>query len=195
MNLFYFFKKFLHSREYTKEKSFVVLRDTDIFSHENLIPKDNNSWVSRPTGKVILINANNEIALIGNRVHDFFMLPGGGINEDETIEEGLIRECLEETGYIVSLTSYVGHTESFRNRNSRYSTTYCYTAQPISFQGQSLTDSEKEIGVYVKWIPLDEVLALFTQQKKLILENNIPFYNTCFNSIRDLHFVRKILKN
>lgn len=185
----------IHSREYTKEKPLVVLRDTDIFSRENLIPKDNSSWINRPTGKVILINTNNEIALIGNRVHDFFMLPGGGIDEGETVEEGLIRECLEETGYTASLTSYVGYTESFRNRNSRHSTTYCYIAQPISFQGQSLTDSEKEIGVYVKWIPLDKALVVFEEQEKRILGNNIPFYNTCFNSIRDLHFVKKILKN
>ena len=33
----------------------------------------------------------------------YYDLPGGGQNQYETLEEAVIRECLEETGYITAV--------------------------------------------------------------------------------------------
>lgn len=46
-------------------------------------------------GKVLL----NKYAITDSEIH--YGLPGGGQNQFETMEEAVIRECLEETGYNV----------------------------------------------------------------------------------------------
>jgi ADP-ribose pyrophosphatase YjhB (NUDIX family) len=40
-------------------------------------------------------------------------LPGGGINKDETLEQGLIREFAEETGLVVRVGQAVANQDSF----------------------------------------------------------------------------------
>lgn len=58
----------------------------------------------RSTAKAIILH-HGKILL--NRCHDkhnghYYSLPGGGQNQYEPIEEAVIRECLEETGYSVT---------------------------------------------------------------------------------------------
>jgi 8-oxo-dGTP pyrophosphatase MutT (NUDIX family) len=48
-----------------------------------------------------LIRKGSSILLVRPAWATGFELPGGGLWKSETIEQGLIRECLEETGYSV----------------------------------------------------------------------------------------------
>lgn len=59
----------------------------------------------RSTSKAILIH-NNKILFNQCLIHGkiYFDLPGGGQNQYETMENTLIREVLEETGYLVRIT-------------------------------------------------------------------------------------------
>jgi 8-oxo-dGTP diphosphatase len=63
----------------------------------------------------IAIFRDEKLLVVRRQVNDFlggmFELPGGGVNEDETISEGAIRETLEETGLEVS--SIVGTFDGF----------------------------------------------------------------------------------
>lgn len=54
----------------------------------------------------LIVNPDNEIALV-RRDNNYF-LPGGGVEEDETYEECLKRECSEELGYNIEVAQYVG---------------------------------------------------------------------------------------
>lgn len=59
----------------------------------------------------LLISDNGKIVLIlrkGETFHDFWALPGGAVEEDETIEEALIREMKEETGVKVKPKEILG---------------------------------------------------------------------------------------
>ena len=42
---------------------------------------------------------------------EYYTLPGGGQNQYETLEEALVRECLEETGYRVKPVSFIAICE------------------------------------------------------------------------------------
>ena len=53
-------------------------------------------------GKILLIKRNNE------PFKGMWALPGGMVEDDETVEEGAIREAKEETGIDVKLESLVG---------------------------------------------------------------------------------------
>ena len=48
-----------------------------------------------------VIIRNNNLLLIHNQAIDTYVLPGGGVEDSETLEDALKREVLEETGYTV----------------------------------------------------------------------------------------------
>jgi 8-oxo-dGTP diphosphatase len=59
----------------------------------------------------ILVGENGDIVLIqrkGVTYHNFWALPGGTVDEGETIEEALIREMMEETGVEVDPKEILG---------------------------------------------------------------------------------------
>lgn len=67
----------------------------------------------RSAVRAILLN-DGKILL--NRCRDprngeYYTLPGGGQNQYETLEEALVRECLEETGYQVRPVAFVALCE------------------------------------------------------------------------------------
>ena len=48
-----------------------------------------------------IIRINNKFLLIYSTVFKDYKFPGGGVNENESLTDALIREVLEETGYSV----------------------------------------------------------------------------------------------
>ena len=63
----------------------------------------------RNDAKAIILDGNR---ILLNKCHapqmgDYFSLPGGGQNQYETMEEAVVRECLEETGYTVVPEAFV----------------------------------------------------------------------------------------
>ncbi|MPM29566.1 hypothetical protein SDC9_76106 [bioreactor metagenome] len=54
----------------------------------------------------LIVNLVNEIALV-RRDNNYF-LPGGGVENNETYEQCLKRECSEELGYNIEVVEYVG---------------------------------------------------------------------------------------
>jgi 8-oxo-dGTP pyrophosphatase MutT (NUDIX family) len=71
--------------------------------------------IIRNTVKVIICN-NNKILLNKSKRHDgsiFYDLPGGGQHSHETLIECALRECKEETGYLVSVEKLSALGEEF----------------------------------------------------------------------------------
>ena len=54
--------------------------------------------------KAIILNKNGEVLILKDSSTTWWDLPGGHIKEDETTEDGLIREVKEETGIILNKT-------------------------------------------------------------------------------------------
>ena len=179
----------MRNTDYEKDIAILMtLRDEDIFPNE---PKPTGIvWEDRSTGKVVLFNDQNQIALIGNKVNDFFLLPGGGIEGSESIVGGVKRECREETGCEIEITQELGVTEDFRARDSKHCISFGYVAKVISQGTPTLTENEIDIGAYVKWLPISEAAELFARQEEKVKKGEVKFYNTCFNIFRDSLFIR-----
>ena len=96
----------------------MTLHDKDIFPNTPNVA--DVAWKDRPTVKAVLFNEANEIALIGNKVNDYFLLPGGGVEGNESVLDGIIRECQEETGCEIEIQNALGKTEDFRLRDSKH---------------------------------------------------------------------------
>lgn len=178
----------MSNTDYKKDVEILMtLQDKDIFP--DALETVDVAWKDRPTGKVVLFNDQNQIALIGNKVNDFFLLPGGGIENGESILEGVKRECQEETGCEIEIINELGATEDFRLRDSKHCISFGYTAKVVSYGIPNLTESEIDIGAYVKWLTVSEAIELFDLQEEKVKKVEVKFYNTCFNILRDSLFV------
>ena len=69
-----------------------------VINKNNLELKDINEFVYRP--RAIIINSNNEILL--GFCNNTYQFPGGFLEDNETLIEGLKREILEETGILLN---------------------------------------------------------------------------------------------
>ncbi|MDO5569529.1 MAG: NUDIX domain-containing protein [bacterium] len=72
----------------------------------------------RVSSRGIIIDDGKVYAMFRRRIKDdgtikeYYVIPGGGINENETLEENVIREMKEEFSVDVKIKGYLGKDES-----------------------------------------------------------------------------------
>lgn len=103
-----------------------------------------------------------------------YIIPGGGVEENETYAECCKREMLEETGMKVrAKTEYLEIEELFdvwRHIN------HYFVCELLEDTGrQNLTEAEKRAGYVCRWVPFAEALALFGKYEDFH-ESNIADY-------------------
>lgn len=176
-------------------KSLYKFIQKDIFpnledNHNDVIFED------RLTSKGIVFDSDNKIALVGNAVNSFYLLPGGGVESVESLEDGFIRECLEEIGCKVTILKAVGVIEDYRNRDKKHCINYCYAAKVLGEKGESrLTESEAKNGMHVAWFSFDEVISILEKEVEDLRSGRVTFYNTGFNILRDYNFLIEYRKS
>ena len=93
---------------------------------------------------------------------EFYELPGGGQHQYETMEQAVIRECLEETGYTVTVERFLAlHEEimasaSLRRRfpNHTHRIFHIFLCRLTDAAPIKPTETDfRQIGI--EWIPLD----------------------------------------
>lgn len=171
-------------------KPLAVFTDQDVFSGRK--GRKDPAFSDRLTGKAIVFDDENNVALVGTNVNKLLLLPGGGIEADESVEDGVIRECLEEIGCHVKLGASLGIVEDYRERDKKHKISHCYIANVVGEKGSpKLTESEKENGLHVTWISLSEAIKTLKKQKQQLRNGEIEFYNTGFNILQDELFLEK----
>lgn len=101
------------------------------------------------------ITENNEV---------YFDLPGGGQNQFETMEEAVIREVLEETGYKVKIDRFVALAEVIYDNNELREKYFDYSHRILHIFLVKLI-SEETVEITEKdwqqeeslWMPFDEI--------------------------------------
>lgn len=120
----------------------------------------------------IVLNNKNEILLIKGPRRGWEM-PGGQVEEGESLKDAAIRETKEETGIDIEITKFCG---IFQNVNSSICNTL-FLGTPI---GGKLTTSPESLEV--GYFPIDVALEMvtwknFRQRIEYCLNsNNHPFY-------------------
>ncbi len=143
-----------------------------IYNKEKLTDKDMDETVIRL--KALIINSKDEILL--GYAHKTYQFPGGHLEKNETLEEGLKREIQEETGIIIKdknikpFEKITYYTSNYRNTGlNRKNEIYYYvikTDEEININNMNLDDWEKEGNYIVKKVPLNNV--------EQVLKNSIP---------------------
>lgn len=173
-------------------KFLAVIKEKDVFP-EKKTSEDGVRYEDRPTGKAIVFDEEGKIALVGTKVNSYYLLPGGGIDPGESVEDGIVRECLEEIGCDVRLDRPLGIIEDYRTRDKKHCINYCYTAKLRGEKGKlTLTEEEIKNGLHVIWVPPEKAIAILKDETEQLKRGEVTFYNTGFNILRDFHFLNQL---
>ena len=140
--------------------------------------------------RAIILNDKDEICLLhllgddlfGHR--DYYETPGGGIKENETLEEALLREIKEETGIDCDIISPIGFVDDYYNAIYRHNMNYYYLCKAKSYGKPSLEDYEKTIINGMIFVNIDEAIKIYENMNKEKIEILV--------SRRELPVLRKV---
>ena len=110
-----------------------------------------------------LFGDNNQICVVKSEKYGYMQLPGGGIEDGESIEEALRRETEEETGFLISDIKPIGYTierrEDVRNIYQwDKAISFVFEATPTKNIGTKYIDDEIAVGFFPMWINVDEFI-------------------------------------
>lgn len=152
-------------------------------------PKD-KTGKTRFCVRILMQNDKGEICAIKSEKYGYMQLPGGGIDEGESIIEALRRETEEETGFSIKTIKPIGYTlekrEDVRNtHNWDRDISYVFSALPDKEVGTKYMEDEIAEGFKPIWIKLEDFIA--EQESN---EGKIDSYSGCFSNKRDLEIAR-----
>jgi len=117
----------------------------------------------RTRAGIVLIE-DDKVALIERHRAglDYFVFPGGGVDEGETPEQAAIREALEELGIEVAIKQKVAEIHFGQTSRQIYFLVDHVKGEFGSGVGEEYTDSDPndpEEGIYIPiWMPIAELL-------------------------------------
>jgi ADP-ribose pyrophosphatase YjhB (NUDIX family) len=121
---------------------------------------DKENYSKRPSIYVLLSNDDGNIASIKYReeIGPMYPLPGGGVDEDEEWEQGLMREIKEEIGCDIKGIKPIGSFGSYDDKMMRCFQSIVCTAK-LDGQPQPPKPTEDyEQGSELIWITMSELI-------------------------------------
>jgi ADP-ribose pyrophosphatase YjhB (NUDIX family) len=112
----------------------------------------------KPSASVIVRNGSGDVLLLHRPDSGRWTIPTGGLKKNETLTQCAVRECREETGLDIEVTSLVGvfsdprHVIAFADGEVRQPVNACFSARVI---GGGLTTSDE--ASEVAWVPTAEL--------------------------------------
>jgi ADP-ribose pyrophosphatase YjhB (NUDIX family) len=132
----------------------------------------NNLEVIRVANRGIVIK-DNLVLLCYEEDDDQYIIPGGGLEDNETNIEGCIREVKEETGVIVNVKKeYLVIDEFFLNMEHINHYFICEVKEETN--KLNLTDLEIKHNLKSMWIDINEAIKIFGKYNEY--KDNIPKY-------------------
>lgn len=156
---------------------------------------------SRIIARAFLLNDNNEVCLLkiegndifGNR--NYFETPGGGVNNNESLSEAVVREIKEETGYNSIMLQEIGYVEDYYNLIHRHNINYYFLLKVTSYDKTDLLEYEKSIIKEVKWFSLEDAIKIYENMNKdkleiLVKNRELPVLLEVYKIIRGKSYER-----
>lgn len=111
-----------------------------------------------------IVKRGNEYLLIHSKYGDY-KFPGGGVEKGESLEDAMIREVQEETGFQVlkETVNFYGKVLERRKGNPddimEMDSHYFFGAVKENILDRNLDEYEEEYDYQVIWLPLSEAIA------------------------------------
>jgi ADP-ribose pyrophosphatase YjhB (NUDIX family) len=127
----------------------------------------NNSELNQDVKKKIasraLIIKDNKVAVLYSRKYDAYITPGGGVEENETLELACIREAKEETGIVIKPIEHFAVLDCNYPR-IRIVHNYFICKVIEESNDTNKTEHEKDQDLEVRWLSYIEVRNAFSTQ-------------------------------
>ncbi len=141
--------------------------------------------------RCILLNDEGKIGLVKSTKYNYYQVPGGGMDPDETIETALRREVKEEVGYEIDHIKPLGYFYEKKDGklNQRPATrciSYVFTAKPSSEVGTNYTAEEVGEGFAPTWEDFDFILDVKEKDLQKFMQPDNTNYGGAFVTLRDL---------
>lgn len=109
---------------------------------------------TRPAARTVLINTDNQVAIIHVAKDNYYKIPGGGIETDESPITAAQREALEESGCQCRILADLGQITINLPGWDMRDASYGFLAQTIGDHNTpNFEDHEKSRGFQLKWFP------------------------------------------
>ncbi|OGY93675.1 MAG: hypothetical protein A2406_03850 [Candidatus Komeilibacteria bacterium RIFOXYC1_FULL_37_11] len=140
-------------------KLLATIRDKDVLAdYKNSGEID---YQPRFASRAVVFDRENKVAVLYVGRYDYYKLPGGGQEENETPEEALRRECQEEIACDIEITSELGRIIEYRDRFEMKQEAYGYICQVKGEKGVPLfTPEENQDNYSLEWVDFDQAIAL-----------------------------------
>lgn len=151
-------------------------------------PSTWSTFRHRVGARAILINKDNEIALMHVSNRNYYKLPGEGVEKDETLEQTLKRELHEEAGADdIEILAEIGEIDEIREGMQKKSIHYCYLVRLIGeLKDTEQTEEELSQGYQIIWAKdIDQAI-------ELVESSNPPEYGQDFECLRELTFLQHL---
>lgn len=135
----------------------------------------------------VVFDENNNVALLPATAHNYYKLPGGGLDDGEDQVEAFRRECAEEIGTDVEVIKELGDVIEYRDEKLCIQTSHCYMARAVGDRQKPVfTERESKNGFKeAVWVSLDKAIELMESSST---EN----YFAKFIVERDLFILKKV---
>jgi ADP-ribose pyrophosphatase len=127
--------------------------------------QDNNieKYRTRSSVRTVLVDDTNKVAILYVNEHNYYKIPGGGVEEGETPEEAAVREALEESGCNCTISKLLGKTISYINEWDSIDHSVGYIARATGAKSDPRFDAwELERNFELIWVDnLDTAIEIF----------------------------------
>ncbi|WP_088014479.1 NUDIX hydrolase [Gottfriedia acidiceleris] len=123
---------------------------------------------------LIFDEANNSVLMVQNET-EVWTLPGGAVEDNETLQQAVVREAFEETGLEVEVGNIVAINEAFFPERGNHAILFTFSVKII---GGDLVISREEEILQIKWIDLQTANQLMPYHKsgiEKLLESSVPY--------------------
>jgi len=133
----------------------------EIFADD--LRKEDTLGIKPHIGARGIVRRDDEFLLIHLESTDLYTLPGGGVEQGESLEEAVVREVKEETGYVCKVVKPgVVLKEYFSD--SIWQNHY-FVLELVSEGSVALTEEEKELGLKAVWLSFEDVLHVLSEHE------------------------------
>jgi 8-oxo-dGTP pyrophosphatase MutT (NUDIX family) len=115
--------------------------------------------------RAIIITPANKVVIIYRSSFKIHNIVGGHVEDNESLQGALIRECKEESGYDISEIKLIGYIELWRKKYKSFS--FCFLVRGIGFPSKiNITKEEEEEGHEIFEYDYTEALEIFKKELK-----------------------------